>query len=169
MVPFDELGRWRPDALLGAADRLEDGDTIPHFGHLYNVAAVVEALRHAAVQIRSARARALGTADLIVARGWGFQIAGSDVVVQETSRTVITYDDELDRVEELMSEYAGAMADALTELGVALDELYAIIDASRRDPNRRSRLGVPRRPRPPSTGRRCRDRPRDPWPRCWDR
>lgn len=155
--------------MLAAADRLEEGGTIPNFGHLHNVVAVVGALRHAARQVRSARARALETADLIVAKGWGFLVADGDIVVRETSVTVITYDTELDRVEDLMSEYAAAMAAALTDVELALDELQTVIDASRRDPNARAHPR-PRGPlRPTFSGPACRDRRHDPWSRCWDR
>ncbi|MGH3349547.1 MAG: hypothetical protein ACRDPS_02690 [Nocardioides sp.] len=169
MIPIDDLGRWRPDALLGAADRIEEGGAIPHFGHIHAVAAVVDAIRHAARQIQSARARALEAADLIVAKGWGFHDVDGDIVVRETSTTVITYDAELDRVEDLMSEYAAAMAAALTDVGIALDELQAVIDASRRDPNARAHPGARRPLRPISSGPAYRDRRHDPWPWCWDR
>jgi hypothetical protein len=78
------------------------------------------------------------TADLIGAQGWGFRIADGNIIVREMATTVINYDAELERVEDLMCDYAGAMADALTDIGVALDELHAVIDASRRDPNARA-------------------------------
>lgn len=169
MIPFDDLGRWRPDALLGAADQLGEGGTIRHFGHLHDVDAVVRALRHTARKVRAARARALETADLIAAEGWGFHVADGDIVVRETSTTVITYDADLDRVEDLMTAYASTMADALSDIGIALDDLQAVIVASRRDPHARAHPG-PRRPlRPTYSGPARRDRRNDPWSWCWDR
>lgn len=169
MIPFDDLGRWRPDALLWAADRLEDGETVHHFGHLHDVTAVIDALRHAATQIRAARVRAIETAETVTAQGWGFQIVGDDVVVQEKTTSVVTYGAELDRVEDLMAEYAGTIAGALTEIGVALDDLQAVIGASRQDPSARAHRR-PRRPlRTTFPGPACRDHRRDPWPGCWER
>jgi hypothetical protein len=168
MIGFRSLGRWRSEALLEAADRLEGGHAVAHFGHLHNVPVVVDALRHAAELVGAARNRAFETADLILAQGWRFRAAGNEVVVQEVIATEITYD-ELERIEDQMGVYAGAMADALTDIEIALDELYAVIEAARRAPDARGRPQVRRPLRPTSAGRACRDRRRDPWPWCWDR
>lgn len=168
MIGFRSLGRWRPEALLEAADGLEEGHAVPHFGHLYNVPAVVDALRHAAAQVKLARTRAIETAGLIFAQGWRFRAAGSEVLVQDVVAAMITCD-ELDRIEDLMGEYAGAMADALTDVEIALRELYVVIEAARRDPNARARPRIRRALRPASGGRACRNHRPDPWPWCWDR
>lgn len=168
MIGFRSLGRWRPEALLEAADRLEGGRAFPHFGHLYDVPMVVDALRQTAAQVAVARTRAIDTADQIFAQGWGFTAARNEVVIRESVVTVVTYE-ELDRIEDLMGEYGVAMASSLTDVEIALDELYAVIDAARRDPNARARPRMQRSLRPVSGGRGCRDRRRDPWSWCWDR
>lgn len=168
MIGFRSLGRWRPEVLLEAADRLEGGRLVPHFGHLYDVPMVIDALRHTAAQVTVARARAIDTADRIFAQGWRFTTARNEVVIQEIVATVITYE-ELDRIEEMMGIYGFSMAAALTDVEIALDDLYAVIEAARRDPNARVRPRVQRPLRPSSGGRTCRNRRQDPWPWCWDR
>ena len=167
MISFGSLGRWRPEALLAAADGLERGRAVPHFGHLHDVPVVVDALRHAAAQVTVARTRAIDTADRILAQGWRFTTARNEVVIQEMAATVVTYE-EIDRIEDLMGIYGVNLAVALTDVEIALDELYAVIEAARRDPNVRARPRVQRPLRPASTGRGPGSR-RDPWPRCWDR
>ncbi len=168
MIGFRSLGRWRPEALLEAADRLEGGRAVPHFGHLYDVPMVVDALRHTAAQVTVARTRAIDTADRIFAQGWRFTTARDEVVIRETVATVVTYE-ELDRIEELMGIYGVNMAVALTDVEIALDELYTVIEAARRDPYARARPRMQRPLRPASGGRVCRNRRRDPWPLCCDR
>ncbi|MEU6137590.1 hypothetical protein [Nocardioides sp. NPDC047086] len=166
MIGFSSLGRWRPEALLAAADRLEQGQSVPHFGHLHDVPPVVDALRHAAAQVGTARDRAFELADQIVARGWTFRAAENEVIIQEMVATAVTYE-RLDHIETLMGIYVDNMATALTDVEVALNELYFVIATARRDPNARVHPGLPRRLR---SGRRtCRDRRRDPWSWCWDR
>ncbi|MFI5623486.1 hypothetical protein ACIA03_08480 [Nocardioides sp. NPDC051685] len=168
MISFRSLGRWRPEALLVAADGLEGGFAVPHFGHLYDVPMVVDALRRAAVQVEVARTRAIDTADRIFAHGWRFTTIGNEVVIQEMAASVVTYE-ELDRIEVLMGIYGATMAVALTDVEIALDELYAVLEAARRHPNARARPRVQRPLRTSSTGRACRDRRRDRWPCGWDR
>lgn len=168
MIGFRSLGRWRPEAMLEAAACLAGGRAVPHFGHLYDVPMVVDALRHAAGQVTAARDRAIDTADRILAQGWKFTTARNEVVIQEMVATVVTYD-ELDHIEDLMGIYGVNLAVALTDVEIALDELYAVIESARRDPNARARLRIRRPLRPAPGGRACRNRRRDPWPWCWDR
>jgi hypothetical protein len=138
MIGFRSLGRWRPESLLEAADHLEEGRAVAHFGHLYHVPVVVAALRHAADQVRLGRTRAFETADRIFAQGWTFRAAGGEVVIQEKVATAVTYE-QLDSIERLLDIYAVNMAVALTEVETALNELYAVIGAARRDPDARAR------------------------------
>lgn len=129
---------------------------------------VVDALRHTAARVRLARARAIDAADRSFAQGWRFTTARNEVVIQETVATLVTYE-ELDRIEDLMGIYGANMAVALTDVEIALDELYAVIEAARRDPNARVQPRVQRRLRPSSGGQACRNRRWVPWPWCWDR
>lgn len=168
MIGFTSLGRWRPEAFLAAADHLEDGRTVPHFGHLYDVPTVVDALRHTAGQVEAARCRAIETAERIVAHGWRFTTASGEVVVQGSVATAVTWE-EFDRIEDLMGTYGADMAVALTDVERALDDLYAVIQTARRDPGARARPRIWRPLRPESDSRARRRRRRDLSPWCRDR
>lgn len=160
MFDFKALGRWRPDTLTAAADYLEAGRPLPHFGHLYNVSAVVEALRHCAARLRLVRIHAYEAAGVIFEQGWEFREEGDSIMVRGIGATNMACDSDLDHVDDLMTDYAANLADALTDAHTIAHDLRAVVRASTRDPNERLRVRAHRPLRPDSGGRVHRHRHR---------